>query len=379
MRNRAGWVYCGLAAFASIPLIASSFQWALPGYSFSFPRDYFARPEFETEWWYYTGNLKASDGHIFGFELTFFRSANPEANREKDVSPVWRADQVYLAHFALSDISGKQFYHTERMNRAGPGLAGANLDQRRYWNGNWQVKWLSLETGRQQLEAVTDRVHLKLDLKPEKPLVVNGQNGVSQKGPLRGEASHYFSFPRIDAHGRLVWDGKPYDVTGLAWMDREFFSNVSGQAPLSWDWLYVQLDNNQELMLYRLRGKDGAVTRFSSGTFVDAQGRSRFLSQSQFTMQPVSSWLSPHSQRCYPLEWNIHVPSLDLMLHVETRLNDQEMTSQDKVTPDYWEGAVQFRGTEAARPIGGEGYLELTGYSGANTRAGERGSPVPAQ
>lgn len=345
-----------------LPLAARSVELALPGYHFEFPRDYFARKDYQTEWWYYTGNLQAQDGHSFGFELTFFRSANSKAASDTEVSLPWRADQIYLAHFALSDVTGRQFYHTERMNRAGPGLAGARIDQFKIWNGNWQVRWLSVNTNEQQLEAVTDRVHLKLTLNPEKPLVINGKDGVSQKGPLRGQASHYFSFPRLDAHGTLEWEGHEFAVSGLTWMDREFFSTVPGEAPLSWDWLYVQLSNHEELMLYRLRDASGAITPFSSGTFIDTNGHSRFISKADFEMQPLSSWQSPRSGRRYPLEWQIRVPSLQLALHLKTELNDQEMTSPSKITRDYWEGAVRYRGSEAGAGVEGEGYLELTGY-----------------
>jgi predicted secreted hydrolase len=359
-RKAAASLFCFALTLA--PFIGRTAELALPGYKFEFPRDYFARTEYETEWWYYTGNLRAEDGHSFGFELTFFRAANPKAASARDVSPVWRADQIYLAHFALSDITSRQFYHTERMNRAGPGLAGASVDRRRIWNGNWQVRWPSFDTNEQELEAVTDTVHLKLHLEPEKPLVINGRNGVSQKGPLPGEASHYFSFPRIAARGTLETQGHKYAVSGLTWMDREFFSSVPGEKPLSWDWLYVQLTNGEELMLYRLRDQSGAITPFSSGTFVDATGHSRFLSHSDFELQPRSYWRSPSSGRRYPLEWQIDVPSLRLNLHLETLLADQEMLSASKVTRDYWEGAVRFSGTEAGVNVAGEGYLELTGY-----------------
>jgi len=363
MRSRKAWV-CVLKVglFALCVGAQSGAELALPGYHFVFPRDYFARTEYETEWWYYTGNLQADDGHSFGFELTFFRAANPKAASARDISPAWRADQIYLAHFALSDVTGQQFYHTERMNRAGPGLAGSSLDQQRIWNGNWQVRWVSFATDEQELEAVTETAHLKLVLKPEKPMVINGKDGVSQKGPLRGQASHYFSFTRMSARGTLENNGHKYRVNGLTWMDREFFSSVPGEAPLSWDWLYVQLANKEELMLYRLRDQSGAITPFSSGTFIDAKGHSRFLSHSDFELEPLSYWSSASSGRRYPLEWQIHVPSLQLTLHLDTQLHDQEMLSATKVTRDYWEGAVRFSGTEAGASISGEGYLELTGY-----------------
>ena len=138
--------------------------------------------------------------------------------------------------------------------------------------------------------------------------------------------------------------------------------SVPGETVLSWDWMYVQLANHEELMLYRLRDQGGAIAPFSSGTFVDAEGHSRFLSHSDFELQPRSYWRSASSGRRYPLEWDIYVPSLRLKLHLEALLRDQEMLSASKVTRDYWEGAVRFSGTEAGANVAGEGYLEFTGY-----------------
>src|SRR6185437_7195826 len=148
-----------LAAFAIVALIASAQQWqaALPGYRYRFPRDYFNHPEYRTEWWYYTGNLRAANGHRYGFELTFFRQAvRLPASTAVPENAIWRPHQLYLAHLALSDIDGQTFYYTQRLNRAGSGLAGVSLRQQRYWNGNWQVHWNSLDTGEQQLQAVCD-------------------------------------------------------------------------------------------------------------------------------------------------------------------------------------------------------------------------------
>ncbi|HWF48979.1 MAG TPA: carotenoid 1,2-hydratase, partial [Bryobacteraceae bacterium] len=153
-------------------LLFSLWQLALPGYHYEFPRDNFNHPDYQTEWWYYTGNLHTADGRRFGFELTFFREG---VDLKASSNGVWDPSQIYFAHLALSDINGGHFYHTERLNRAGPGLAGASLAQQTYWNGNWQVRWISLTTGQQELRAVADQFTLDLNLNPEKPLVINGK------------------------------------------------------------------------------------------------------------------------------------------------------------------------------------------------------------
>jgi predicted secreted hydrolase len=270
---------------------------------------------------------------------------------------------MYLAHFALSDLDGREFFHTKRLNRSGPGLAGADEKTGRYWNGNWQVQWLDEHSAAQRLQAICEDGTLRLDLKPSKPPVVHGQNGVSVKGPLPGEASQYISFTRIDSSGTLDWKGKHYALRGDSWMDHEFFSEPSDNALAGWDWFAVQLDSGQELMLYRLRRNDGSSQRFSSGTYVDEKGAARFLSGSEFTLRPLESWQSAASGERYPVRWRISVPSLQLELTEQTRLRNQELFSREAISPTYWEGAVEYAGQMGFRNVSGVGYLEMTGYA----------------
>lgn len=361
MRRRT--LACAIALAATV----SAQQWklAVPGYRYEFPRDDFNHPDYQTEWWYYTGNLRAPDGHRFGFELTFFREGirlSPQQAAESDAT--WRPDQIYLAHLALSDIDGQQFFHTERLNRAGPSLAGSSLEQQRYWNGNWQVRWSSLASGSQELEAVCKRFNLHLSLTPAKPLVIHGKDGVSAKGPLPGEASHYLSFTRLAARGELSdWNNRSLALSGLAWMDHEFFSQTADESLAGWDWFAIQLNNNEEIMLYRLRRKSGQADRFSSGTYVDAQGRAHFLSASDFSLSPREIWHSAASGARYPIAWTISIPCLQLDLSEQTELRNQELFAKDSVTPTYWEGAVLYQGRIHSQPIEGVGYLEMTGYA----------------
>lgn len=361
MRNKAA------AVFIALSFTASAQQWrlALPAYRYEFPRDHFNHPDYQTEWWYYTGNLRAANGHRFGFELTFFRETiHLPSTQIASSDATWRPDQIYFAHLALSDIDGQEFSHIERLNRAGPELAGSSLEQRRYWNGNWQVRWASLATGEQQLRAICDRFTLELDLKPEKPLVIHGRDGISQKGPRPGQASHYISFTRLHATGRLSnWKRISYTIDGLAWMDHEFFTPVNDDSLAGWDWFAVQLNNNEELMLYRLRRESGERDPFSSGTYVDAQGRAHFLSSSDFSLSPGETWHSPASVGQYPIAWNISIPCLQLELSERTPLKTQELFAKGSVTPAYWEGAVTYDGHIHAKPVTGVGYLEMTGYA----------------
>lgn len=335
---------------------AAPLQWqiAQAPFRFEFPRDHFNHPEYQTEWWYYTGNLRAQDGKHFGFELTFFRSAM----RINDAGvSVWNPDQIYLAHFAVSDLDRREYYYRERINRAGPGIAGVSLAQALCWNGNWHARWLNLATGQQQLQAVTDTVDLALIVTPEKPLVINGQGGVSVKGPERGESSHYLSFTRLRANGALRWQGRKLQVEGLAWMDHEFFTPARHSDITGWDWFSIQLGNNEELMLYRLRHARPQSADFSSGTYVDAHGAAHFLPASDFELHATGNAGS------YPADWLITVPRLHLNLREHTSLPNQELAGNGN-TPGYWEGAVTYAGTEGQSPVKGVGYLEMTGYGG---------------
>ena len=347
-----------MCAFAAIQLHAQDTQWqtAKPGYRYQFPRDHFTHPHFQTEWWYYTGNLHAADGHRFGFELTFFRQG---INREKD-SLTWGVDDLYMAHLALSDLSGASFYHTERLNREGPGLAGVSERDRIVWNGNWQVRIGEKE---QELQAVSDSFELSLKMVSRKPPVIHGHNGISQKTAGAGHASHYISFTRLLTSGSIELKGTQYKVEGTSWMDHEFFTESPGAELAGWDWLSLQLADNTELMLYRLRRKDGSVDPFSSATYVDAQGQSHFLSSRDFTMLPAGAlWTSSASRATYPVQWRVKIPSLSMELDVTTPLRAQELAVPDHSMPTYWEGAIDIKGTRGGKPISGAGYLEMTGY-----------------
>lgn len=351
-----------LAAIAAALLIlnplAAQYRTAVPGYHFEFPRDYFNHPDFQTEWWYYTGNLKSTSGHRYGFELTFFRQA---ISRDPDQSATWDLKDLYLAHIALSDLDGQHFYHAERINRAGPGIAGVSELDRRIWNGNWQIQW---EGSDQKLQAIDPRFQLHLKLHPEKPPVLHGENGVSQKSEGAGHASYYFSLTRIAASGKLEVNGECFEVTGLAWMDHEFFTHQLEGNQVGWDWLSLQLEDKTELMLFRIRRKDGSLDPFSAGTYIDAQGRSTHLGVKDFSLQPLAeTWTSPDTHAVYPIAWKIAIPKLGIELQASTPLASQELAEDTGYVPAYWEGAIALSGHREEAPLNGVGYLEMTGYN----------------
>ena len=337
--------------------VTGQYKRAAPGYKYEFPRDHFHHQDFQTEWWYYTGNLTASDGHRFGYELTFFRHG---VDRSSESAGTWYIEDIYLAHLALSDIDGGKFYHSERTNRAGPGIAGVSETEQRIWNGNWSATW---REGRQQLQAGEDRFTVSLLLDPEKPVVIHGENGISQKSAGAGHSSHYISLTRLKTKGRIELAGLKYTVAGAAWMDHEFFTEQLAPDQAGWDWVGVQLNDNTELMLYRMRKKDGSVDPFSSGTFIDKQGHPAHLCSTDFSMTPDGEpWRSPETGAAYPIEWRLTVPKLGLQLTAKTRLKSQEFTSRSGVVPSYWEGAMEFRGARGGMQVEGLGYLEMTSY-----------------
>jgi predicted secreted hydrolase len=344
--------------FVSLPAASGQYKTALPGYRYEFPRDHFNHEDFQTEWWYTTGNLAAADGREYGFELTFFRQA---VDRDPNKTGVWDVQDVYLAHLALSDLDGGKFYHVERTNRAGPGLAGIDANAKRIWNGNWEIGWA--RDDEMVLRVVEDRFAFSLALQPEKPPVIHGENGVSQKAAGAGHASHYVSFTRLTTTGTIEVDGESIPVSGTSWMDHEFFTNQLETGQIGWNWLSIQLADNTELMLYQFRRKDGSADPYSSGTYVDAHGKSVHLTSSDFQMTPAGeSWTSPVTSARYPVAWTVEVPKLGLKLEAKTRLKSQELSSGGKLSPNYWEGAITIRGTRGESSLSGVGYLEMTGY-----------------
>jgi predicted secreted hydrolase len=341
----------------------AQFKPALPGYRYEFPRDYFSHPDFQTEWWYYTGNLQTAEGRRFGFELTFFREG---VSRAPSKISTWDIRDVYLAHFVVSDLDGKRFFHKERTNRAGPGIAGADASRQKMFNGNWSVVW---SDGTENLTALADQFAVTLSLRPQKPPVIHGEDGVSQKSAGEGHASHYFSETRLHASGSLNIDSNRYEVTGLAWMDHEFFTQQLAPEQAGWDWLSIQLNDNTELMLFHIRRKDGTIDPYSAGTFVDAQGHAHHLKANDFQLEPTgesktdNTWTSPATHATYPIRWKIRVPAFGVALEAGTALPSQEFVSNSKLAPSYWEGAIFLTGAKNESPLRGSGYLEMTGYN----------------
>lgn len=345
------------AALLLLQPLAAQYRTALPGYHYEFPRDHFNHPDYQTEWWYYTGNLKSPEGHRFGFELAFFRQG---ISRDASTSAAWDVRDLYLAHLALSDLDDGKFYHSERTNRSGPGIAAVSESGGRIWNGNWQIQWNGDD---QELKAIDERFELRLTLHPEKPPVIHGVNGVSQKAEGPGRASHYISFTRLATSGAIELGKKEFEVNGTSWMDHEFFTHQLDPEQAGWDWLSLQLTDHTELMLFHIRRKGGSIDPYSAGTYVDEKGKAMHLRSADFTLQPTGEiWASRITGARYPIRWRVAIPKLSIELEAKTPLESQELTGKTGFAPNYWEGAIVLSGRRNQESLSGVGYLEMTGY-----------------
>ena len=340
---------------------SEGFRLAVPPYAFVFPLDHAAHPTFRSEWWYYTGHLHAGL-RTFGYEVTFFRLGVPIAGAGKGGS-AWRARQLMFRHLAVTDETAGRFLSDDRAERQAMDLAGADSTRYLVWIGD---DYAGLEADRRTHRVVGRDSLFALDLRltPEKPPVVHGERGVSQKTAGEGNASHYYSFTRLATRGRLVLGKDTLAVDGRSWMDHEFGSDRLRDTHAGWDWFSVQLSDGRDLMLYRLRLKGGGLEPFSAGTLVDAAGKAKHIRYTEFDTGPTGDWLSPRTGGQYPSGWIVRLPGEGIELQLTPTLQDQELVAASMGGLAYWEGSVRVTGTSAGKPVTGQGYVELTGYAG---------------
>jgi predicted secreted hydrolase len=332
------------------------FARALKPQKFSFPTDHGPHNQYRTEWWYFTGNLKNPQGRQFGYELTFFRFAlKPEIPESKSA---WRTNQLYMAHLTLTNVEIGQFYTDERISRAGKDLAGASNKKYQVWLYDWSARTEGETDFPLRLKAKSDDFAIDLLLTSQKGHVLQGDQGLSQKSREPGNASYYYSYPRLETEGTVSVTGNKFSVAGASWMDREWSTSALSDEQSGWDWFALQMFDNTELMYYQLRRKDGHPDSNSSGSFILADNTKISLKGYEVTIKALDSWKSPHSKITYPSRWRLAVPGQNLDVEVVPLINDQELN----VSYRYWEGAVSVSGTKNGQPISGQGYVELAGY-----------------
>ncbi|CAN5664596.1 lipocalin-like domain-containing protein [soil metagenome] len=337
---------------------------ALEPREFIFPDDHGPHPDYRTEWWYLTGHLDAADGRSFGFQLTFFRNALSPGAPER--TSAWSTNQLWMGHFAITEVETGRHVYEERFARGAAGLAGATADPFRVWIEGWELD------GERPGDAFPFRMRaamasgeaLDREVTEGKPPVLQGDAGLSQKGPEPGNASYYLSWTRMPLRGTVTLDGEPVTVSGEGWMDREWSTSALGEVHRGWDWFSLQLDDGRELMFFELRRADGTPDPLNHGALVAADGSVLRLGGDQVSIDVLEQWRSPLDGTEYPSGWRLRIPEQEIDLVLTPRVRDQEMN----VTFRYWEGALQVQGTAAGRPVGGRGYAELTGYAEAENR-----------
>ena len=340
---------------------ASKFARAYEVRDWQFPQDYGPHPDFQTEWWYYTGNLADANGRRFGYQFTIFRRAITPADTSSDSE--WRTGQVYMVHFTVSDIVGETFYHDERFSRGGAGLAGATVDPRyRVWLENWQVKALNDQATQTHISANTEGAAIDLTLEQIKPPALQGDQGLSPKSAEPGNASYYYSLSRLVTQGTVTIGDETFTVSGNTWKDHEFSTSALGGDALGWDWFGLIFDDNRELMIGQIRLVGGDSEPAFGGLLVEADGSTRKLDSGDFTISALDTWTSPHTGAVYPAGWDISLALEDaetLDFRATPLMPDQELHGSGIA---YWEGAVELSGD-----VSGYGYAELTGYADAMT------------
>lgn len=326
---------------------------------FIFPDDYGPHPEYKTEWWYFTGNMESADGHHFGYQLTIFRTAIAP-DTVHGTSP-WRSSQVYMGHFTVTDAGENKFFSFERFSRGAEKLAGASASPFRVWLENWEIA----ETDSKEsngipvlhLKAEQSGISIELALRSLKPVVLQGDRGLSQKGPERGNASYYYSLTRLETEGTVKTKDGSFSVKGSSWMDREWSTSALSRNQAGWDWFSLQLNNSKEIMYYQMRLKNGTADRFSNGLIVNEDGSPVSVSKDQVRLEVTGQWKSPFGGE-YPSGWKLSVPEKNIFLEIIPYVKQQELN----VSVRYWEGAVKIKGTWSNKPVEGSGYVELTGY-----------------
>jgi len=337
-------------------LAATPVASALPRRTLVFPRDHGAHPELRTEWWYVTGQARTpgAGGREFGFQVTFFRT---RVDATQSMQSAFAAKQLIFAHAALTDVQGRKLWHDQRIAREGFGAAGADVMDGAIRLRDWSLTrrpadgaWLArLPGGDFSLDLVCE---------PTQPPLLQGDQGLSRKGPEPQQASYYYSLPQLATRGRISLKGQTLEVTGQAWLDHEWSEALLHPDAVGWDWIGMNLLDGNALTAFRLRSKTGR-TLWDGGSF-RARGRSVYtFSPGEVVFSPQRVWKSPTSQASYPVEWIVRTPA-DFYT-VRAVIDNQELDSRASTGAIYWEGLSELRDSNGR--LAGHGYLEMTGYA----------------
>ena len=340
----------GFAASAAGAGEAVEFARVLPGRKLVFPADYGAHPDFRTEWWYATGWLNFPEGRPIGFQTTFFRV---RTGIGEDNASAFAPRQLILAHAAIADPAFGRLRHDQRSGRVGFGRAGFATDRTSVWVGDWRFEQ---DEGRYRAAVRSQEFAYDLNLVASDPPMLNGLAGFSTKAPDPRHASHYYSRPQLTVDGSVTLAGRTQPVTGQAWLDHEWSSELLAEGAQGWDWIGINLADGSALMAFRLRG-DREAALWAAASLRRADGSTQIFPPAAIAFEPLRQWRSPRTGITYPVEWRVRIEQRVFQLQV--LMDDQELDSRRSTGAIYWEGAIRL--LEGGREIG-QGYLEMTGY-----------------
>ncbi len=334
-------------------LAASSGAHALPEKKPIFPRDFGSHPEFRTEWWYVTGHAK-SGAREFGFQVTFFRS---RVDATQGMKSQFAAKQLIFAHGAVTDVQGRKLLHDQRIAREGFDIARVSVTDTDVQIKDWSLK----RTASGYLAQLNGSgFKISLTLKPTQPVMLQGIDGLSQKGPEDKNASYYYTEPQLQTEGQITIGGIAMPVRGTAWLDHEWSEELLHPDVVGWDWVGMNLFDGGALTAFQLRDANGR-SFWGGGSLRAPDGRFFAFTPNAAKFSPQRTWKSPLSQATYPVEWILRMPTE--FYTVKAVVNNQELDSRASTGAIYWEGLSDlFDG--GGRHIG-RGYLEMTGYAKA--------------
>jgi predicted secreted hydrolase len=322
-----------------------------PDYTVNIPDDFYYKKDYRVQWWYFTGHLFTDSGREFGYEIAFF-VVNVQ---KRHYTSRFGVQDIYISHFAISDVMGNKFYFHDKTDTGAYGYAGADDSRLRVWV---EKDILEGTVTNISIKASDMDKSISLQLFPRKPVILNGKKGYSRKSETSSLISSiYFSYTNIETEGILKIGKEKYSIKGKSWFDREISSRGLGDHQKGWDWFAIQLYDNREIMLYLIRNNDGSIDAYSSGTFIYPDGRYRSLLQQDFTVRVLSYYTSEKTGARYPAQWEIKIPSEKIFLKVTPLMKDQEVLAYSSTGNYYWEGTCKVEGDEKGRA-----YVEMTGY-----------------
>ncbi len=347
----------GLAAGAST-LLPHAQVHALPARTLAFPRDHGAHPDHRTEWWYITGHGKA-DGKDLGFQITFFRS---RVEATQGMQSQFAAKQLLFAHCAVTDVQGNKLWHDQRIARAGFGIAQTLETDTNIKLRDWTLQ-RNAATGVYSAQIKARDFSFDLQFSPTQALLLQGDQGLSRKGPEAKQASYYYSRPQLRASGTLALNGKTLAISnGTAWLDHEWSQELLHPEAVGWDWIGMNLFDGSSLTAFQLRRKDGSAL-WTGGSYRSATGGNTITTiarPGEVQFQALKPWTSPLTAARYPIEWLVRTPA-DYYT-VKALIPNQELDSRSSTGAVYWEGLSDLFDSNGKHV--GRGYLEMTGYAG---------------